>query len=61
VIVVRPGAGVTLDQVREYLLARGVARYKIPEVLRVAESLPRNSLGKVQRHLLLPSDGTTSA
>lgn len=50
---------VTVEGLKDYFLARGVARYKIPEVLLgTAASLPRNALGKVQRHLLL-TDGST--
>ena len=45
--------GGTLDEAA--LLAhcgRELARFKVPAAVRVVESLPRNALGKVQKHLL---------
>lgn len=42
----------TLDEVRDYLSEKGVARFKLPERLEVFDNLPRNPLGKVQRNLL---------
>jgi acyl-CoA synthetase (AMP-forming)/AMP-acid ligase II len=42
----------TLDEVRDFLAARGFASFKLPERLEVYERLPRNPLGKVQRFAL---------
>jgi acyl-CoA synthetase (AMP-forming)/AMP-acid ligase II len=34
-------------------IAYALADYKLPEIVKAVESLPRNALGKVERHLLL--------
>lgn len=39
----------TLDRVRAHFAAAGVARQKIPEVLRIVGELPRTALGKVKK------------
>ncbi len=41
-----------LEEINEFLLSKGIAKFKLPEKLLVLESLPRNPLGKVQRHKL---------
>ena len=52
VVVPREGAEPTLSSVKELLTARGVAGYKLPDRLAVVDSLPRTSLGKVDRRAL---------
>ena len=42
----------TLEELQDYLLAGGFARFKLPERIEVFEQLPRNALGKVQRYVL---------
>ena len=42
----------SLEELRDYLLADGFARFKLPERIEVFEQLPRNALGKVQRYVL---------
>ena len=37
-----------LDELRGYLTKR-LARYKVPDQIRVLDRLPRNSMGKVQK------------
>jgi len=49
VAVPKPGQQVTLEAVIAYLRALDVATFKLPELLRLASELPRNSLGKVLR------------
>lgn len=49
VVVARPGTDVTLDAVRHFFAARGLASFKRPERLCIVDQLPRNSLGKVVR------------
>jgi acyl-CoA synthetase (AMP-forming)/AMP-acid ligase II len=39
---------VTAEQVKEHCGAR-LARYKVPEQVRVVRSLPRNAMGKIRR------------
>lgn len=41
-----------LEEINAFLLDKGVARFKLPERLLVLEKLPRNPLGKIQRHEL---------
>jgi non-ribosomal peptide synthetase component E (peptide arylation enzyme) len=43
---------VELGAVRRHFEQRGVARFKVPESVSEISSLPRNSLGKVQKHIL---------
>ncbi|MDX1733930.1 MAG: fatty acid--CoA ligase family protein, partial [Halioglobus sp.] len=51
-----PAAGAaapTVAALQEHLLARGFARFKLPERVELFEQLPRNPLGKVQRFTLV--------
>jgi len=48
-VIVRGGAGVTLDDVRDHLLRAGLARFKLPERLEVRSDLPRTASGKVRK------------
>jgi acyl-CoA synthetase (AMP-forming)/AMP-acid ligase II len=45
--MIYPGAA-TENDLREHCLRR-LARYKVPERIALAEVLPRNAMGKVQR------------
>ncbi len=45
--VPRPGAEVTLQVLVDYLLARGIAKFKLPERLELRESLPMTPTRKV--------------
>ena len=49
--VLKPGASLTLDELREWGSAR-LARYKLPTVLHVVDALPRNASGKVMKTAL---------
>ena len=42
----------TLANMQEWLLERGLAKFKLPERIELLDSLPRNPLGKVQRFAL---------
>jgi non-ribosomal peptide synthetase component E (peptide arylation enzyme) len=53
VVVPKPGADVTLDQLAAHFASRGVAVFKQPERLRAVAALPRNPVGKVVRSELL--------
>ena len=48
-VVPSPGHTITLDDFVEYLRAREVAPYKIPDRLVMVKTIPRNELGQVQR------------
>ena len=49
VVVLRPGHSLTLEEIQRHFEARGLARFKSPERLRVVAQLPRNPVGKVIR------------
>ncbi len=49
VIVPRPGRQPSLESVRAYFAAAGLALFKHPERLQVVDQLPRNSVGKIVR------------
>jgi acyl-CoA synthetase (AMP-forming)/AMP-acid ligase II len=52
-LVVEQGASApSLDTIKEYLLAQGLAIQKIPERLELVDALPMTATGKVQKHLL---------
>jgi acyl-CoA synthetase (AMP-forming)/AMP-acid ligase II len=46
VVVLKPGQGLELEQLREFAGAR-LARYKLPSRLEIVPALPRNAAGKV--------------
>ena len=55
-VVVRPkdNEEITLEELLDHLKAADVAVFKLPEMLRIVNDLPRNALGKVLRHELAP-------
>lgn len=53
VVVLQPGASMELSGLVEYLKAKDISVYKLPEKLRIVPALPRNPLGKVLRRNLL--------
>jgi acyl-CoA synthetase (AMP-forming)/AMP-acid ligase II len=50
VIVPAGVAEVTVDDLKTFLDAKGVARFKFPESVKMRKSLPRNDAGKVVKH-----------
>ncbi len=50
-IVLREGADVSIDDLREVAGAR-LARHKVPKVFEVVPTLPKTATGKVQKHVL---------
>jgi cyclohexanecarboxylate-CoA ligase len=52
VVLRADAAGLSLDQVRAFMEARGVMRQRIPEQLEILAELPRNATGKVRKDLL---------
>jgi acyl-coenzyme A synthetase/AMP-(fatty) acid ligase len=52
-LVPAPGAEpLTVGQIREYLLAEGLAIQKVPERVEVVSALPMTATGKIQKNLL---------
>lgn len=52
VVVTRPGASVTLAELANYLIAKGVAKFKLPERLEIWPDLPMNPSGKIQKFII---------
>ncbi len=52
VVVLRPGCSLTLGELTAYLIAEGVARFKLPERLEIWPSLPTTPSGKIQKFLI---------
>ncbi len=66
-VVPRPGAEITLTDVRQSMESLGVAAYKLPERLVLIEELPTTKVGKIDKVALradisarLEADGTVS-
>ena len=51
-VVVHPGASLSLKELQSYWADKGLARQKCPEYLRVVDSLPTNTIGKVLKREL---------
>ncbi len=52
VLTMTPGADALTTQTLRDLLKKDLANYKIPKLLVLADELPRNAMGKVQKNLL---------
>ena len=52
VAVVAEGETLTLEEVIEFLKDQQIAKYKMPEDLRIVDILPKNPVGKVLRREL---------
>jgi cyclohexanecarboxylate-CoA ligase len=61
VVVTAPGVTLTLDQVCEFLVSRGLSKHYLPERLIVRDELPMTQSGKIQkfrlRELVSSADG----
>lgn len=51
-VVLRPGAALTLDQVRTSMEGAGVARFKLPERLEIVDELVSTKVGKIDKKAL---------
>jgi 2,3-dihydroxybenzoate-AMP ligase len=51
-VVPRPGATVTLDEIRAAMAERGVARFKLPEHLVLVDELASTKVGKIDKKAL---------
>lgn len=52
VVALRPGASLSLDELKAALLAEGLAKFMLPERLEILPALPRNPTGKVLKRQL---------
>ena len=59
IVPVEPGAGPTLDDVKNMAERAGLAKYKWPERVQIVKSLPMTSSGKVLRRVLEDQVQTT--
>ena len=60
-VVLAPGVeDLTIADLAEHCVERGLAKQKIPEQLDVVHELPRNPMGKVLKHVLRADVGSTS-
>ena len=51
-IVAAGGGGPEVADLHEFLVAHGVAKFKVPEQVRFVDALPKNDAGKVLKHVL---------
>ncbi|WP_462187958.1 MULTISPECIES: (2,3-dihydroxybenzoyl)adenylate synthase [unclassified Frankia] len=52
VVVPRPGATLTLKAVKAYLRERGLARFMLPDLLTIVDTLPLTPVGKIDKREL---------
>ena len=52
VVVCQPGQTLGFDEVKQFLIGRGLARFKLPEYLVLRDTLPATPSGKVQKFKL---------
>jgi non-ribosomal peptide synthetase component E (peptide arylation enzyme) len=52
-VVTRGGAGLTLPELNDFLLQRGIAKFKLPERLQLLDELPTTQVGKVSKPRLV--------
>ena len=51
-LVARDGASVAHDQLNQFLVDRGLARFKLPERIEILAELPLTKVGKVDKNAL---------
>ncbi len=51
-VVLRPGASVTLDEVRQHLLSSGFASWQLPERVEFIDEVPKTTVGKFDKKTL---------
>jgi len=52
VVVCHPGKTLVFDEMKQFLIQRGVARFKLPEYLVLRDALPATPSGKIQKFKL---------
>ena len=51
-VVPTAGGSLTLDELKEFLLEKKIAKFKLPERLEIVQSFPLTSVGKVSKKAL---------
>ncbi len=51
-VVARPGAELSLDDVRASMASKGVASFKLPDRLVLCEEIPTTKVGKIDKKAL---------
>ncbi len=59
-VVPRPGAEISLDQVRSHLLERGWEKWQLPDRLELLDSVPKTGVGKFDKKVLRSRYGASS-
>jgi 2,3-dihydroxybenzoate-AMP ligase len=52
-LILKVGAALTLDELTQFLLGRGIAKFKLPERLELMEEFPTTRVGKVSKRELV--------
>ena len=50
VVVLKDGAKLTLPDLADYLIQRGLSKHYLPELLRTVDELPMTQSGKIQKY-----------
>jgi fatty-acyl-CoA synthase len=59
-VVLRSGATVTLEQLREHLEKRGWQRWQLPDRVQIIDAIPKTSVGKFDKKVLRGREGSVS-
>ena len=51
--ILRPGMTLTLKDLTNFLLGKGIAKFKLPERLEIMEEFPLSRVGKVAKNVLV--------
>jgi len=51
-VIPKPGRALTLDELNQFLLAKKIAKFKLPERLEIVETFPVTAMGKVSKKAL---------
>lgn len=51
-VILKPGQSLTFDEMKEFLLARRIAKFKLPERLEIVDAFPTSPAGKILRREL---------
>ena len=52
-VILQPGVTLALKDLTDFLIDKGIARFKLPERLEVVDDFPLSKFGKVSKHVLV--------